>query len=58
MPACYRVTLAGLRALQQIQTPEAAVDLEMPIEEEKPVLKRFKRKQEKSLEQEVVAPAA
>jgi hypothetical protein len=58
LPACYRVTLAGLRALQQIQAPEAVVDLEMPLEEEKPVLKRFKRKKEKSQEQEVVASAA
>ena len=56
--ACYRVTLAGLRALQQIQAPEAVVDLEIPIEEEKPMLKRFKRKQEKSQEPEVVASAA
>jgi hypothetical protein len=44
VPACYRVTLAGLRAVQQIQAPEAVVDLEMPIVEEKPILKRIKRK--------------
>jgi hypothetical protein len=42
VPGCYRATLGGLRAVQQIQAPEAVVELE--IVEEKPILKKFKRK--------------
>ena len=56
VPGCYRVTTAGLRAVQQIQAPDAVVELE--IVEEKPVLKKFKRKREKSREEELAAPAA
>jgi len=54
VPGCYRVTLAGLRAVQEIQAREAVADLEMPIVELKPVVKRFKRK---SQEQELVGAA-
>ncbi len=56
VPNCYRATLAGLRALQQILTPDAVVEPEMV--EEKPIIKRFKKKREKSQQPEVVEPAA
>jgi len=56
VPACYRVTLAGLRAVQQIQYPDAVIEPE--IVEEKPVFKKLKRKREKSQEQEVVGGEA
>jgi hypothetical protein len=56
VPNCYRVTLAGLRALQQIQTPDAV--LEPEVIEEKPIIKRFKKKREKNPEQEAVVGAA
>jgi hypothetical protein len=61
VPGCYRVTLTGLRAVQQIQAPEADVEPEEispPMADEKPVLKRLKRKREKSQEQELVASSA
>ncbi len=56
VPNCYRVTPAGLRALQQIQTPDAV--LEPEIIEEKPIIKKFKKKSEKSKEPEVEVAAA
>ncbi len=56
VPACYRVTLPGLRALQQIQSPDAV--LEPEVVEEKPIIKKFKKKRQKNQEAEVVAPAA
>lgn len=36
VPACYRVTMAGLRAIQQIQAPE--------LDEMEPVVVKVKRK--------------
>ena len=56
VPGCYRVTLAGLRAVQQIQAPEGAVEPE--IVEEKPMLKKLKRRHEKSKEPELVGSPA
>jgi hypothetical protein len=53
VPACYRVTPAGLRAVQQIQEPETVVEQE--IVEEKPFVKKLKRKREKTQEPELVA---
>ena len=44
VPGCYRVTLAGLRALKQIQSPETE------IVEEKPFLKKLKNKHDKTEE--------
>jgi hypothetical protein len=54
VPACYRVTLNGLRAVQQIKAPEA---VEPEIVDEKPMLKKLKRKREKSQEGELVGAA-
>jgi hypothetical protein len=54
VPACYRVTLAGLRAVQQIQAPDA---VEPEIIEEKQMLKKLKRKRVKSQEAELVGSA-
>jgi hypothetical protein len=54
---CYRVTLAGLRAVRQIHAPEADGEPEAiaPPIDEKPVPKRTRRKRGRSREQEVVA---
>lgn len=56
VPACYRVALAGLRALQQIQAPEAEAVDERAVEE-RPVVKRVKRRREKSEDRELVGAA-
>jgi hypothetical protein len=56
VPGCYRVTLAGLRAVQQIQSPEA--DVEQEWVEEKPFLKKLKRKREKTQEAGLVTSAS
>jgi hypothetical protein len=56
VPNCYRVTPTGLRALQQIQSPDSV--LEPEIIEEKPIVKKFKKKREKCPEPEVVVSAA
>jgi hypothetical protein len=46
VPACYRVTLAGLRAVQAIQSPEAA---ELPeISEEQVVTKHTPRRKKQA----------
>ena len=61
VPGCYRVTLAGLRAAQQIKAPEAVVEQEetsVPIVDEKPVPIKVKRKRAKTPEQELVAAEA
>ena len=60
VPGCYRITLAGLRAVKQIQAPEADGEPEAtsPLVDEKPVPKRTRRKREKSREQELVASSA
>jgi hypothetical protein len=55
VPACYRVTLAGLRAVQQIKAPEAG---EAEVVEEKPMLKRGRRKRVKGQQQELVGATA
>ena len=51
VPGCYRITLAGLRAVEEIQAPETVVE---QVVEEKPVLKKLKRKREKIQEEELV----
>jgi hypothetical protein len=56
IPGCYRVTLAGLRAIKQVQSPEA--DAEPEIVEEKPFPKRLKKKREKAEEVELAASAS
>ena len=53
VPGSYRVTLAGLRAIKQIQTPDA--DVEQEIIEEKPFPKKLKKKRERAEEPELVA---
>jgi hypothetical protein len=57
---CYRVTLAGLRAVKQIQAPKADGEPEAiaPSIDDKPVPKRTRRKHEKNREQEPVASSA
>ena len=58
VPGCYRVTLAGLRAVQQIKTPEAVVEKEVAVVDEKPVPIKVKRKRAKTQEQELVGAEA
>jgi len=61
VPGCYTVTLAGFRAVKQIQAPEADLGPEAtspPVVDEKPVMKRLRRKRERSLKQELVASSA
>jgi len=61
VPGCYRATSAGLRAIKQLQTPDAddePVATSPPVVDEIPVLKKSRRKREKRQEQELVASSA
>jgi hypothetical protein len=57
VPACYRVTLAGIRAVQQIQTPEP-IEMDKdaaPLAEEKTFVNKGRRKGAKSQERAFAA---
>jgi hypothetical protein len=61
VPACYRATVAGIRAVQQVRCPEPAEEWERtcaPVGEEPSAVKPPRRKREKGGARELVAASS